>query len=304
MSAIGFALKNGRWRNILRAALIVAATCLIFSSAAFAEENAEPVQESAEPPQAIEQSIEQPPQSEVTTEPLQAVEQSIEQPAQSEVSTEPLQAVEQPIEQPPQSGMSAEPLQAVEQSIEQPAQSEVSAEPLQAVEQSAEQPAQSEVSTEPLQAVEQSIEQPIEQPAQSEVSEEPPPPTEKPAQAAPTSAPRPYVRHGYTGLIVNCQGLGLKSVMSPVIKDTNGEPVYGHKNINPDFVVAYGMVTYSDDINGSDTVRAGNNPLVVMAVSLADHNGNPVISVADAKRVLNENQSTGFLDKYLVVLLW
>ena len=92
--------------------------------------------------------------------------------------------------------------------------------------------------------------------------------------------------------------------MSPVIKNADGEPIYGHKNINPDFVVAYGMVGYADDINGKDTARAGNNPLVVMAVSLADHNSNPVISAKDADRVLDENQSTGFLDKCLVVLLW
>ena len=129
---------------------------------------------------------------------------------------------------------------------------------------------------------------------------EPTPPT------TPSPEPKPIARpgHGYTGLIVNCKGLGLKSAMSPVIKNADGEPIYGHKNINPDFVVAYGMVSYADDINGKDTARAGNNPLVVMAVSLADHNSNPVISAKDADRVLDENQSTGFLDKCLVVLLW
>lgn len=149
----------------------------------------------------------------------------------------------------------------------------------------------------------------VEESTEPPQSEAPAPPTTEPLKSEvppPTINPpmKKFIRHGYTGLIVNCKGLGLKSAMSPIIKNTDGEPVYGHKNINPDFVVAYGMVNYADDINGNDTVRAGNNPLIVMAVSVADHNSNPVISVADAKRVLDENQSSGFLDKYCVVLLW
>ena len=105
----------------------------------------------------------------------------------------------------------------------------------------------------------------------------------------------------YTGLIVDCTGLGLNPVMSPVIKNANGEPIYGHKNLNYDMVVANGMAGYTRDI--SKATRAGNNPLVVRAVSLDNHNGNPVISVADANRVLIENAATGFLEKTNVVFV-
>ena len=106
---------------------------------------------------------------------------------------------------------------------------------------------------------------------------------------------------GYTGLIVDCRGLGLNPVMSPVVKNANGDKIYGHKNIDPDYVIAHGMVDYAT--SDAQVSRAGSNPLVVKAVSLDNHNGNPVISVADANRVLIENQTTGFLEKTKVVFI-
>lgn len=115
-------------------------------------------------------------------------------------------------------------------------------------------------------------------------------------------APNSKAIGGYTGLIVDCRGLGLNPVMSPVIKNANSEPIYGHKNLDPDYVIANGMASYTSDLN-SGVSRAGKNLLVVKAVSLENHNGNPVISVADANRVLIENKSTGFLEKTSVVFV-
>lgn len=106
---------------------------------------------------------------------------------------------------------------------------------------------------------------------------------------------------GFTGLVVDCRGLGLKAVMSPVIKNESGVPIYGHENLNYDLVVRDGMVGYSS--NAANVSRAGNHPLVVKAQSLSDHNANPVLSVADANRVLIENGATGFLNKTCVVFL-
>ncbi|SHK93143.1 LPP20 lipoprotein [Selenomonas ruminantium] len=106
---------------------------------------------------------------------------------------------------------------------------------------------------------------------------------------------------GYTGLIVDCRGLGLKSVMSPVIKNERGISIYGHENLNYDLVVRDGMVDYASDMSRAG--RAGGHPLVLKAVSLSDNGANPVLSVADANRVLIENGSTGFLNKTSVVFL-
>lgn len=106
---------------------------------------------------------------------------------------------------------------------------------------------------------------------------------------------------GYTGLIVDCRGFALKPVMSPVIKNAEGTPIYGYKNLDYDKVVSNGMAGYTNDITRA--ARAGSHPLVVKAIAVADMNGNPVLSVADANRVLIENGATGFLDSARVVFV-
>jgi hypothetical protein len=129
-------------------------------------------------------------------------------------------------------------------------------------------------------------------------------PSTKPMYGKPSSAanaPSGRAIGGYTGLIVDCRGLGLKPVMSPVIKNTDGTPIYGYKNLDYDKVIENGMAGYVTDISRAS--RAGTNPLIVRAVSLDNHNGNPVLSLADANRVLIENGATGFLDTASVVFL-
>ena len=257
-------MKSDRPRESLRVSLI-AALLMLSACTAFAEEEAEPIKESAETQQTVEQAAETETTSEANVETTVETE-TVEEPAES--IAEP--SIAEPLNTPstalmPVSLIESTTIQSIEPSI-------------------APAIAPTSPSITPLQP---GITIP------DAANNKPPAPL----------APKPVAR-GYTGLIVNCKGLGLKSAMSPVIKNADGLPVYGHKNINPDFVVAYGMVNYADDINSNDTVRAGNNPLVIMAVAVTDHNSNPVISVEDANRVIAENQLTGFLDKCLVVLLW
>lgn len=109
---------------------------------------------------------------------------------------------------------------------------------------------------------------------------------------------------GYTGLIIDCRGLGLKPVMSPVIKNDAGVAIYGHKNLNPDKVIANGMADYAYDTS-SNVARAGSNPLIIKAVSLDGGvlRGNPVVSTADANRILSENNVSHFLENTNVVFV-
>ena len=122
-----------------------------------------------------------------------------------------------------------------------------------------------------------------------------------PKGSSAAAAPAGKAIGGYTGLIIDCRGLGLKAVMSPVIKNADGQSIYGYKNLDYNRVVSEGMAGYTSDI--SRAARAGANPLVVKAVSVDGHNGNPVLSVADANRVLIENGATGFLDNMNVVFV-
>ena len=135
---------------------------------------------------------------------------------------------------------------------------------------------------------------------------------ERPAEIVPFPAPQPTmpsqptvtvtISGGYTGVVIDCRGLGLNPGMSPVIKDASGTKLYGHTNINPDYVIQHGMASYAHDMGMAS--RAGSNPLVIKAVSLADHNANPVISIDDGNRMLLENNSGGFLSQTAVVFLY
>lgn len=109
----------------------------------------------------------------------------------------------------------------------------------------------------------------------------------------------------YTGLVVDCSGMGLESVMSPVIKNDNNQPIYGYKNLDIDKVIEYGMASYAESANDSTSrARAGNNPLIVKAVNVDGIiKGNPVVSVADSDKILIANQSDEFLDDCKVVFV-
>lgn len=106
----------------------------------------------------------------------------------------------------------------------------------------------------------------------------------------------------YTGLIIDCRGLGLKSVMSPIIKNINGTKIYGHKDLDVDRIIREGMADYVS--NPQKVSRAGFNPLIIRALSLGDDNSTPVISIEDSNRLLIENHATRFLKELKVVFLF
>lgn len=105
----------------------------------------------------------------------------------------------------------------------------------------------------------------------------------------------------YTGLIIDCRGLGLQTAMSPVIKNIKGTKIYGHKNLDTDKITSIGMVDYVRD--PKKVSRAGTNPLIVKAISLDDFNSNPIVSLIDSNRILIENHVTKFLKDLKVVFL-
>lgn len=158
-------------------------------------------------------------------------------------------------------------------------------------------PAAVEAFPQPVAAVAPSVQVTVTVNTQSAVPAASVPATGSSAAAAPAGK----AIGGYTGLIVDCSGLGLKPVMSPVIKNASGQPIYGYKNLDYDRVVSNGMAGYTSDVHNA--VRAGTNPLVVRAIGLDNHNGNPILATADANRVLIENGATGFLDRTAVVFI-
>ncbi len=130
-------------------------------------------------------------------------------------------------------------------------------------------------------------------------------PTPSPVQPSPTDPTTTVtvtVSGGYTGVVIDCRGLNLNPVMSPVIKDVSGVKLYGHQNLDYDLVIRDGMASYAHGMDGAS--RAGSNPLVIKAERLDDHNANPVVSVTDGNKILLENNSAGFLTRTAVVFLY
>ena len=105
----------------------------------------------------------------------------------------------------------------------------------------------------------------------------------------------------YTGLIVDCSGLGLQTAMAPALYTDGKKVVYGLENFSHEQVINRGYVGYSNSAS-SGVQRAGSNPMVVKAQSI-EHFFNPVISKEDAARILAENQMNGFLSTGNVVFV-
>lgn len=112
------------------------------------------------------------------------------------------------------------------------------------------------------------------------------------------------VSQSYTGLVIDCRGMNINPVMSPVIKNADGTKIYGHVNLDYDKIIVNGMASYSADAYDQISQRrAGSNPLVVKAVRLDDINANPVVSVADADKILAANAQDKFLNNCAVVFV-
>ena len=147
----------------------------------------------------------------------------------------------------------------------------------------------------------------IERPATIEPFPAPPadyrPPVTYTPPPVPDYTPPPPSSGRYTGLVVDCRGLGtINFVMSPVIRNATGAKIYGHKNLDYDRVIREGMASYAQSMG--EATRAGSNPLIVRAVSLDDLNATPVLSNEDADMMLYENNTSHFLDNIAVVFLY
>lgn len=105
----------------------------------------------------------------------------------------------------------------------------------------------------------------------------------------------------YTGLIVDCSGMGLQTAMAPAVFTEGRKVVYGLENFSHDQVINRGYVGYSKSLT-SGVERAGSNPMIVKAESI-DKFCSPVVSKEDAAKILAENQMNGFLSTGNVVFV-
>ena len=121
--------------------------------------------------------------------------------------------------------------------------------------------------------------------------------------------PRQLVKNVKVPLVIDADGMGLDPTFSPVIYDENGREIYGANNIDTNYAIREGMVSYADDVSeGKNNSRAGNNPLVVKATEVrgggnSTNNVNVVVSAADADRILLANDESNMLGDCSVVFV-
>lgn len=110
----------------------------------------------------------------------------------------------------------------------------------------------------------------------------------------------------YTGLVVDARDLGLERSMAPMVYDTDGRVIYGNMYVDHSYIVQNGLVDYAGSAGAIELVangqsRAGQDPVIVKAISLRDNNHNVVVSKVDGDAILAASGPTGFLLKCSVV---
>jgi hypothetical protein len=109
----------------------------------------------------------------------------------------------------------------------------------------------------------------------------------------------------YTGLIIDCKGLGIRPAMAPKVVDEQGNEIYGSKFVSRDWAVEIGMVGYDKDLNRArQNDRVTNNPLIVKAIQASGPNKTDVvISSNDAAMIHQASANQNFLDKCKVMFI-
>lgn len=93
----------------------------------------------------------------------------------------------------------------------------------------------------------------------------------------------------YTGIIVDCRGLGIKPAMSPAIVSKDGGEVYlGNLPVSPDFVINHGIVGYARTLaQARQNSRVGGSPLVIKALNASGNfNTDALIDEHDTQQLM------------------
>jgi len=140
--------------------------------------------------------------------------------------------------------------------------------------------------------------------------EKPEPKPVIPPKPVPPPEPIPAPTEGpYTGLIIDCRGLGVETSMCPKIVRPDGSEVWGTiAGISSDVVIQQGIVGYVPTLEAAKaSPRAGDNPLIIRAIGA--HGGgrkaNAVVSEKDAELILlaAKRSNPNFLESYRVTFI-
>ncbi len=125
----------------------------------------------------------------------------------------------------------------------------------------------------------------------------PPPPVELEADPTPGN---------YTGVIVDCRGLGMQAALRPAIVSQKGGEVYlGQLQVKPDFVINQGVVGYARSLSQArQDARVGELPLVIKGLNATgSFRTDVVISEKDTQQLLGLDKINQILSASKVILV-
>lgn len=126
----------------------------------------------------------------------------------------------------------------------------------------------------------------------------PPPPVAEEADPAPGD---------FTGVIVDCRGLGLEPAMSPaILSQAGGELYIGELAVEPAFVISHGVVGYARSLNQArqNSRRIGAKPLIIKGLSATGNfRTDVVISKADTRQLLGLEKLSQLLKQSKVIFV-
>lgn len=129
-------------------------------------------------------------------------------------------------------------------------------------------------------------------------------PQEKPVPEGMELIPKQIDSTEYTGIIIDCHGLGLNPCIFPKIVNEMEEEVYSINFADPQYVVDGGLVFYTTkDVYNNP--RIGNNPLRIQAVDIVGESLTDIkITALDAQRIHGSMNNINLLKECRVGIIF
>ncbi len=136
-----------------------------------------------------------------------------------------------------------------------------------------------------------------------------------PAEPTPAAPPTPQVPAAqltefdpsvmYTGLIVDCRGLGGLAAMSPKILTEDGKEVWGTVQCSAEFAISYGIAGWVHNMEKAHmSARCGDQPLIVKATGVeGPFKCNFVVSDRTAAIIKKAAENSNFLKMCNVIFV-
>ncbi len=136
-------------------------------------------------------------------------------------------------------------------------------------------------------------------PPSTAIPSPPPPMTGGPATPPPSSL-------GYTGLIIDARGLGLKPALAPRLLDEQGKELYAGTVLAREQAVEAGVAGYSKDmVAGSRQARVTDNPLIVKGLKVSGNRATDIVLGEEGAKAIQEAEPTAhYLRQGRVVLVY